>query len=348
MPGTMSGPPSKPGTMETNGEECETPEPDQQRTWPNQTDEEDKFKPDGEKTWTPFGWIQQEPTKEDATVTKEKPSRQQKCQKTFERDDEETDFELLHEGQMPPKGNKKAAKPKSNARPDFIPEKRARGPAADVNATYNSELLAAAATVKARPISQDLATSTGPQFDVEQRKKDMEAKGVHRFDGNAFLAVIKCYDDAPINRKRVNDWQTKHYDSATGHLPPPSMNYTLKIATLPQDGGLEDVNKFGKFALVSPPEPLDALAFRVANAISDGDDDAPLAMWREAILTAPLMIMTVESAAKVDWKRIDERESFGRSFEMLCRTALGRAFEVLDIIAKEEDSQKRELSPNEV
>eukprot|EP00959_Pyramimonas_sp_CCMP1952_P092669 1939437-Pyramimonas_sp.AAC.1 len=58
--------------------------------------------------------------------------------------------------------------------------------------------------------------------------------------------------------------------------------------------------------------------------------------------------MKVESAAAVDWKRIDERESFGHTYELLYRTALGRAFEVLDIIAKEEAVANRPLNPKEV
>ena len=245
---------------------------------------------------------------------------------------------------------KAAAGPKVGSRAPRTPppptEPRTKGPASDVNAAYNAELLAAAATIKAHRIFQDLATSTGPNFDVEQYKSDLETKGFHRFEGNAFLAVIKGYDDAPVSRKRVNDWQNKHYDIARGHLPA-TMDYTFKIATLPQDGGLQDPNNFGKLALLSPPEPLDALVFRVAQAIDDEDDDS-LGLWRSAILTAPMMIMNVESPGKADWKRIDERESFGRAFEMLYRTALGRAFEVLDIVAKEEERQQRELDASEV
>jgi len=56
----------------------------------------------------------------------------------------------------------------------------------------------------------------------------------------------------------------------------------------------------------------------------------------------------VKTLEEADWKRIAERESFGHGYELLYRTAMGRAFEVMGFIDKEEARLKRTPTAREI
>ena len=96
--------------------------------------------------------------------------------------------------------------------------------------------------------------------------------------------------------------------------------------------------------LLSPVEPWDALVIRIDDAITKGASDDELDMWVQAVLSAPMAMVKCASVEDANWKRIAEREAFGHGFELLCQTAIGRAFEVMDVISKEEAARNREFN----
>ena len=58
--------------------------------------------------------------------------------------------------------------------------------------------------------------------------------------------------------------------------------------------------------------------------------------------------MQIVTGDASEWTRIAEREQFGHGFVLLYRTAFGRWFETVDIIAKEELASSRALTSIEV
>ena len=225
------------------------------------------------------------------------------------------------------------------------------GPAASVNAAYNNELLAAFERVRAHPqfaaVTSKLGAAGANNFSVAKYQNDMETNGFCRLEGNAFLAAVKTYDDVPVSRAKVAKFKEKYYTEATGALPQ-NMNYTFTMAVTPdmQDPSVSSAR--GKYMLVSPTEALDALVFRIDEAIQQGEDEEALAKWENAVLTAPICFVKCESLQAADWLRIQKREDVGQTFELLYRTAIGRAFEVMDMYSKEEIRRRRPPSPLEL
>jgi hypothetical protein len=225
-----------------------------------------------------------------------------------------------------------------------------QGPAAELNLKYNNDVQSAMARILAHPKFDGITNKygvDGAALDVEKYKEDLQNKGFHRFEGNVFMLSLESYDDAPSSRARTDKWMNKHYAQATGSLPE-DMNYTFKLAGW--QGGVDpsDATARGKFSLISPSEPLDALIFRIDQAISEGEDEDTLDKWVQAVLTAPLCVLCCVSVEDVSWKRISEREAFGHGYELLYRTAIGRAFEVIDVMNRESARLKREATATEV
>ena len=101
--------------------------------------------------------------------------------------------------------------------------------------------------------------------------------------------------------------------------------------------------------MLSPPEPLDALIFRIAAAIADpATEEGELDMWVEAVVTAPLMIVKFDRARTIELKRINEREGFGHQFELLYRSPFDRIFEVVDLQNKIEQELGKAATAKQV
>ena len=118
------------------------------------------------------------------------------------------------------------------------------------------------------------------------------------------------------------------------------MNHTFKFAAI---GG----EALRGMPLLSPCEARDALVFRIDEAIQDGADEETLKLWKAAAENAPICIVRCEKS-EIQWRQINERESVGKSFKLLYRTAIGRMFEVLDVIMAHERANGVELSAKEV
>ena len=219
--------------------------------------------------------------------------------------------------------------------------------ASKLNAEYNKDLKAAYERIMAHPkvfgIGSKIGTP-GRDLDMKIYKQDLENRGFHRFDGNVFMAAFKLHDGVLVSHKKAMEWKDKYYAEATGSLPA-DMPYAFNIALSPGESGPEDVSKRGKLQLASPPEAWDALVFRIDELVSHGADEEELDKWKQAALTAPMQIVTADAS---EWMRIAEREQFGHGFVLLYRTAFGRWFETVDIIAKEELASSRALTSIEV
>ena len=110
------------------------------------------------------------------------------------------------------------------------------GPALEMNAQFNIEIKNAFGRVLSHPKFHAIETSFGVEgatLKGEEYTSDLEQKGFHRFEGNAFMAAIASCDDAPISRAKVTRWINKYYAEARGSLPE-AMNYTFKLAVFPR------------------------------------------------------------------------------------------------------------------
>ena len=217
------------------------------------------------------------------------------------------------------------------------------GPCSEISALYNQALAAAWGRIKAHPVFQGLgervqgeASLSMPQDDI---LKYLKEKGFARFDGSVFVGAVTGFDHAPASKENTTVWKEQFYSSTNGVLPE-TMNHTFKFAAIEGEA-------LRGMPLLSPCEARDALVFRIDEAIQDGADEETLKLWKAAAENAPICIVRCEKS-EIQWRQINERESVGKSFKLLYRTAIGRMFEVLDVIMAHERANGVELSAKEV
>ena len=156
------------------------------------------------------------------------------------------------------------------------------------------------------------------------------------------------YDDAPASQSRVDKWSKRYYSTAQHRLPH-DMNFVFKFDVVVDEFDITSPTSVQQMTMLSPPEPLDALIFRIAAAIADtSTEEGELDMWVEAVKTAPLMIVKFDRARTIELKRINEREGFGHQFELLYRSPFDRIFEVVDLQNKIEQELGKAAAAKQV
>ena len=77
--------------------------------------------------------------------------------------------------------------------------------------------------------------------------------------------------------------------------------------------------------------------------MNEGEDAAP---WKHAMSNCPMSIVKVDKNL-LNYIRIQERENVAKTFVMLYRSTIGRAFEVINAIELEEERGGHELTAEE-
>ena len=176
-----------------------------------------------------------------------------------------------------------------------------QGPAAILNAGYNCKLYEAYQLILEHEVFSGIVSEIGhsesqSDFDEAAFLAGMHGPGNYRFGGNAFMAKVCGADDAPSSEKRTMQWLHTHYKDApqSGQLPS-SMIFTSVLGFVEGVVSPVDPAARGKFKMISPSEPLDALVFRIARGIREGESVETLGLWKRCVLSCSMEFVKCES-----------------------------------------------------
>jgi len=207
----------------------------------------------------------------------------------------------------------------------------------EANVEYHGKLTKAWETLMGHPKCSELqsldalplvqATMDDEKYNEAMANEDPLSR-VYRCAGNAGWCYKGCSELGKVNESKVSKWGSLYYSTAQ-QVMPQHMNYNFIVAVLPTENPRAIR---GQMILVSPAEPLDALVFAAAKRVEGGADDDEMEMWMNMFRTASFQFVAYNNTDDLKWLRVQNRETIGTQFELLFRSPLERAFEIICIM----------------
>ena len=179
-------------------------------------------------------------------------------------------------------------------------------------------------------------------FTQEEYANAMANVGIYRCGGNALWAGLQSGPVA-VNKSKLETIIKTQFETPKSVFPE-----TVIIAVTSTGPKPTNEKARGTLVRISPEEPLHAWVVATARSIRAGEGPEVLAQWVNMIQSASLEFRKIDDAKRLFWEQVAERESVGRRFATLFRTASGRVLEIVAFAEMESKRAKKELSRPEI